>query len=92
MSNSGEISLDSLKSEWNRVLDLLLDADRIAWLAFFDARLVSLDGNRLLISFADVTKLGGEHNFRAARNPKYLALLTGAIHQVYGIDVEVIEE
>ena len=70
MSNRGEISLDSLKSEWNRVLDLLLDADRIAWLAFFDARLVSLDGNRLLISFADVTKLGGEHNFSAARNPK----------------------
>lgn len=86
------ITLEEMKSRWNLVLDLLLEEDRIAWLAFFDARLVSLSDGRLIISFADVTKLGGEHNFRAARNPKYREMLVLAIFRVYGINVEVIEE
>jgi len=91
MSNRGEISLDSLKSEWNRVLDLLLDADRIAWLAFFDARLVEISDGTLTITFADVTKLGGDHNFSIARNPKHIALLIQAIDEVTGISVEIRE-
>jgi hypothetical protein len=36
------MDLESIKGQWNHVLDYLLDHDRIAWLAFFDARLVSL--------------------------------------------------
>lgn len=87
-----QISLEEMKSRWNLVLDLLLEEDRIAWLAFFDARLVSLSESHLVISFADVTKLGGEHNFSAARNPKYRELIQSAIFRVYGINVEVIEE
>jgi hypothetical protein len=92
MSSESEVTIDSLKAQWNQVLDLLLERDRIAWLAFFDARLVYLEGNRLIISFADATKLSGEHNFRAARSPKFLALLHSAIADVYGIELEVSEE
>lgn len=87
-----ELSLAEMKSRWNLVLDFLLEEDRIAWLAFFDARLVSLSDNRLVLSFADVTKLGGEHNFSAARNPKYRAMIQSAIFRVFGIDIEVVEE
>jgi hypothetical protein len=35
------MQLAELKNRWNEVLDLLLLEDRIAWIAFFDARLVS---------------------------------------------------
>ena len=87
-----EVTLEEMKSRWNLVLDLLLESDRIAWLAFFDARLVSLSEGRLVISFADVTKLGGEHNFSAARNPKYLQLIQEAITQVFSVEIEVVEE
>ena len=46
-----EVTLEEMKSRWNLVLDLLLESDRIAWLAFFDARLVSLSEGRLVIRF-----------------------------------------
>lgn len=32
------MDLAQLKIQWNEVLDQLLEQDRIAWLAFFDAR------------------------------------------------------
>ncbi len=87
-----EISLDELKSLWNQILDLLLESDRIAWLAFFDARLVRLTSNVLTINFSDVTKFGGEHNFSAARNPQHLGLLQKSIKEIAGIDLEIVEE
>jgi len=92
MNSAGDPTLETLKAGWNQVLDLLLAQDRIAWLAFFDARLVSIENQKLFINFDDVTKLGGEHNFRAARNPRYLTLLHDAIHQVFGVSLEIVEK
>ena len=92
MSSQSGITLDQLKSQWNLVLDALLDSDRIAWLAFFDARLISLEASKLTISFADVTKLGGDHNFSAARNPKYLSLLQEKILEITDAQITVVEE
>lgn len=86
-----EITLEEMKGSWNQVLDLLLEADRIAWLAFFDARLVSLSEQVLTINFSDTTKLGGDHNFSALRNPKHLALLKEAILETLGVEVEIEE-
>lgn len=86
------MNLEELKKEWNRVLDFVLEQDRIAWLAFFDARLVSLESSVLKINFADSQKLGGQHDFRLARNPKHLALLHDAISAVLGLDLMVVEE
>jgi citrate lyase alpha subunit len=86
------VLIDELKGQWNQVLDFLLEKDRIAWLAFFDARLVSLTENHLVINFMDSQKFGGQHDFTFARNPKHLALLLEAIKSVTGVEVEVSEE
>ncbi len=86
------MELDELKGRWNQVLDYLLEHDRISWLAFFDARLASLDGTTLTLNFSDSEKFGGKHDFAKTRNPKHLARLHEAITAVLGFDLEVIEE
>jgi len=87
-----ELTLTELKAQWNQVLDKVLEADRIAWLAFFDARLVSLNDGRLLLSFADPAKFGGDHNFKSVRKPEHTAKLVSAIFEITGQNLEVIEE
>jgi hypothetical protein len=86
-----DIDLATLKGVWNEVLDLLLDVDRITWLAFFDARLVALEGNELRINFSDSEKFGGDHNYKSRRMPEQTAKLVSAISKVCGITLEVIE-
>jgi uncharacterized protein (DUF4213/DUF364 family) len=86
-----DLTIDAVKARWNDVLDAVLDRDRIAWLAFFDARIVSVSDRVITISFADVVKLGGDHNFSMARNPKHLALLQEEIAHVFGAPFEVHE-
>ncbi|MCX6450354.1 MAG: hypothetical protein NTZ31_01435 [Actinobacteria bacterium] len=85
------MDLIELKSQWNQVLDLLLEQDRIAWLAYFDARLVSLDSGKLLVNFADSEKFGGDHNYKSVRKPEHTAKLVSAILKVTGINIEVVE-
>ncbi len=84
------MDLIELKSQWNQVLDLLLEQDRIAWLAYFDARLVSLDSGKLLVNFADSEKFGGDHNYKSVRKPEHTAKLVSAILKVTGINIEVV--
>ena len=74
------------------MLDALLERDRIAWLAFFDARLMDYSDGVLTISFIDAQKFSGDHNFSIARNLKHLAMLNEAIENVYGQSIEVIEK
>ena len=50
------MDLDQIKSSWNEVLDSLLDQNRVAWIAFFDARLVSFENNELTLDFSDSQK------------------------------------
>ena len=50
------MELSQIKLRWNEVLDLLLEKDRIAWLAFFDARLVSYENNQLGLNYDKRTK------------------------------------
>ena len=85
------MQLSELKSLWNKVLDALLEEDRIAWLAYFDARLVSLESGKLLLSFADSEKFGGDHNYKSVRKPEHTAKLVSAILKVTGINIEVVE-
>ena len=85
------MQLSELKSLWNKVLDALLEEDRIAWLAYFDARLVSLESEKLLLSFADSEKFGGDHNYKSVRKPEHTAKLVSAILKVTGINIEVVE-
>ncbi len=58
------MELEQIKQRWNNVLDLLLEEDRIAWLAFFDARLVSFEDNQLTLDFSDSQKFANSHDFK----------------------------
>jgi len=86
-----ELTLEQLKAEWNQVLDALLDQDRIAWLAFFDARLVSLENGELTLSFADVSKFGGPHDYKSVRKPEHVAKLSACIASITGAELAIIE-
>ena len=88
---NSDFSLETLKTSWNQVLDAVLEVDRVAWLLWFDARLVKLDGNVLEVSFADSEKFSGDHNFKSARKPEQTAKLVSAIFEVTGRNLEVIE-
>lgn len=80
-----ELDLSSIKAQWNLVLDELMNQDRVLWLAFFDARLVSYDGQTLTLDFRDVTKFEGEHDFKSVRKPEQFARLQHAIEKILGI-------
>ena len=85
-------NLLALKSQWNQVLDEVLNQDRIAWLGFFDARLISLEGNRLIIGFEDSEKFGGQHDFKIARSARHLDILRQAILEISGHKIEIVEK
>ena len=86
-----ELTLEQLKAQWNQVLDALLDQDRIAWLAYFDARLVSLENGELTLSFEDVSKFGGPHDYKSVRKPEHLAKLRTCIASIAGFELTIVE-
>jgi hypothetical protein len=86
-----EFSLETLKLSWNQILDAVLEVDRVAWLLWFDARLVKLEGGVLEVNFADSEKFSGDHNFKSARKPEQTAKLISAILKVTGKQLEVVE-
>ena len=85
------MDLDQIKSRWNEVLDLLLEKDRITWLAFFDARLVSYENDQLTLDFADSQKFANPHDFKKTRNPSHTNSLIEAIERVFGFTPTIIE-
>ena len=85
------MQLEEFKNRWNEVLDLLLEKDRITWLAFFDARLVSFENNQLTLDFADSQKFANPHDFKKTRNPSHTKSLIEAIERVFGFTPTIIE-
>ena len=85
------MQLEEIKNCWNEVLDLLLEKDRITWLAFFDARLVSFENNQLTLDFADSQKFANPHDFKKTRNPSHTKSLIEAIERVFGFTPTIIE-
>ena len=85
------MDLAQLKIQWNEVLDQLLEQDRIAWLAFFDARLVAYEDDQLTLDFADSQKFANPHDFKKVRNPSHTQALIQAIKSVLGISPTIIE-
>ena len=88
---SGEVTLSSIRERWNEVLDRLESSNRIAWLAFFDARLESFGNGRLTLDYSDPSKLGFGHDYREARI-RMAPQLQGAIYDVLGISVVIVEK
>ena len=85
------MQLKEIKNRWNEVLDLLLEMDRVAWLSYFDARLVSFENNQLTLDFADSQKFANPHDFKKTRNPSHTQSLITAIERVFGFTPTIIE-
>ena len=82
------LSLADVRSRWNEVLDLVEKSDRITCMAFFDARLASLEDSILTLDYSDSAKFGGAHGYSSTR-VKQEELLISAIKQVFDVDLEL---
>jgi hypothetical protein len=87
---SSEVSLTQIKLGWNDVLDSLERRDRIAWLAFFDARLASFESGVLSLDYSDSRKFGYAHEYSEARE-RHRQMLIESIQEHLGITVLVSE-
>lgn len=87
---SENLSLSELRAQWNQVLDHLESQDRIAWIAYFDARLSEFDGQTLTLDFSDARKLAGGHEYSPARI-KLENSLKAAVLEVLGITIDIQE-
>ena len=85
-----QLSLTDLRNRWNEVLDHLESQDRIAWIAYFDARLAELDGDKLSLDFSDARKFSGGHEYSPTRE-KLENSLIASIKAVLNIDLTIIE-
>ena len=85
------MKIEQIRGRWTDVLDALERKDRIAWIAFFDARLAELVGSTLLLDFSDSRKFATGHDYSEIRKQHRLAL-EEAIHMVLGINLEVTEK
>ena len=85
------MDLAHLRDRWNEVLDHLERTDRVAWIAFFDARLATLEEGTLTLDFSDARKFGNAHEYSPIRD-KHLALLRDAIEKVTGEKITVREQ
>ena len=87
----GAMELSEIRSQWNQVLDALEAKNRIAWLAYFDARLSSYDNGVLTLDFSDSRKFATSHEYQETR-PNLKSDLLSAIEDVLKIKVELIEK
>jgi hypothetical protein len=86
------LDLQRIKERWNEVLDKLESENRVAWLAFFDARLVNFDNNQLKLSFVDAEKLSGAHDYSYVRKDSHRAALEQAVREIFGVSIAIIVE
>jgi hypothetical protein len=83
-------TLQELRARWNEVLDHLESHDRIAWIAYFDARLADFDGTTLKLDFSDARKFSGGHEYSPTR-AKLENSLQSSIQSVLSISIEIEE-
>ena len=84
------MDLATLRSQWSDVLDYLERLDRMAWIAYFDARLSKLDGSTLHLDFSDSRKFAGNLEFESIRD-HHKSALEEAIKAVAGIKLKIVE-
>ena len=85
------VELVEIRAKWNEVLDALESENRVAWIAYFDARLSSFENGTLTLDFSDSRKFATSHEYSETR-PNLKSALQAAIKSIIGIDVEIKEE
>lgn len=86
-----DISLLQIKERWNEVLDALERIDRVAWLAYFDGRLVSLENGKLTLDFSDANKFSGGHDYARVRHERFRGSLEKVLLDLFGAEITVVE-
>ena len=84
------LSLVDMRNRWNEVLDDLESHDRIAWIAYFDARLAEFDGVKLSLDFSDARKFSGVHEYSPTREKLENSLKT-SIKTILNLDLRIEE-
>ena len=84
------LTLPQLRNRWNDVLDHLESQDRVAWIAYFDARLADFDGVKLSLDFSDARKFSGGHEYSPTREKLQNALVS-SIKFILDIEVKIEE-
>ncbi len=85
------MEIEQIRSRWNDVLDTLESHNRIAWIAYFDARLISYTDGILALDFSDSRKFATSHEYSETR-PNLKAALIESVEEVLGITVEISEQ
>ena len=85
------MELGEIRGQWNQVLDALESENRVAWIAYFDARLSSYENGILTLDFSDSRKFAASHEYSETR-PNLKSALQAAIKSTVGIDVEIVEQ
>ena len=85
------MEIDQIRSRWNDVLDDLESHNRVAWIAYFDARLISFQDRVITLDFSDSRKFATSHEYSETR-PNLKAALIASIDQILGLKVEIREQ
>ena len=85
------MEIEQIRSRWNDVLDDLESHNRVAWIAYFDARLISFQDGVITLDFSDSRKFATSHEYSETR-PNLTAALIASIDQVLGLTVEIREQ
>ena len=85
------MEIEQIRGRWNDVLDALESHNRIAWIAYFDARLISFQDGVITLDFSDSRKFATSHEYSETR-PNLKAALIAAIDQVLALKVEIREQ
>jgi hypothetical protein len=85
------MELVEIRAQWNEVLDALESENRVAWIAYFDARLSSFENGILTLDFSDSRKFATSHEYSETR-PNLKSALQAAIKSTIGMDVEIVEQ
>jgi len=85
------MELEQIRSQWNQVLDALESSNRVAWIAYFDARLSSFDNGVLTLDFSDSRKFATSHEYSQTR-PNLKSALIEAVKTTLGITIEIVEQ
>ena len=84
------MEIEQIRSRWNDVLDNLESHNRVAWIAYFDARLISIQDGTITLDFSDSRKFATSHEYSETR-PNLKAALIASVDQVLGLKVEIRE-
>ena len=85
------MEIEQIRNQWNDVLDNLESHNRVAWIAYFDARLISFEDGVLTLDFSDSRKFATSHEYSETR-PNLKAALVASIYEVLGLTVDIREQ